>query len=67
MTTDVRVDALLDAWLDERALAKAAELRAVNVELAAFRLLEALAATSFQPTPALEEAIAELERELAKG
>jgi hypothetical protein len=65
--TDDRLDALLDAWLDERARAIAAELRATEIALAAFRLLEALTATSFAPTPELEQTILDLELELRRG
>jgi hypothetical protein len=60
---DERIDNVLDAWNEERELRATAERRLIVLEAAAFRVLAALFATSFAPTPDLEVAILEL-REL---
>lgn len=55
------MDALLDAWREERDRALEAERRVITVELGLARLLRALVGVSFTPTEELAAALAELE------
>jgi hypothetical protein len=58
---DERIDAVLDAWAEEKARADAAERRVLELEGILSRFLHAVGRTSFVPTPELEVVLGELE------